>query len=180
MAAKKLPETPDELKGLAAKFFETIKAESDRGYVLVAASFLDEALEILLRSRMITDPVFLKKSIQPLFVGMGPLRSFWAKTELCRALDLLSEQEHSDLGQIRNLRNHFAHSYVDASFADRKAVDLVSELWHFGTKQIPLTDEEKSKPDFVRHRFGLAAAWLAGTFHKRAGMAGDERSDPNA
>lgn len=40
-----------ELKGLAARFFETIKGESDRGCVLVAAAFLDEALERIATQR---------------------------------------------------------------------------------------------------------------------------------
>ena len=67
MTKHRLPQGPAELKGLAAKFFATIKAESDRGYVLVAAAFLDEGLELLLRSRMSKSASVVKASVDPLF-----------------------------------------------------------------------------------------------------------------
>src|SRR5262245_8195161 len=118
MVKKRLPDTPDELEGWAAQFFATVKAESDRGCVLVAAAFLDEGLELLLRSKMSRDASIVKNSIEPLFTGMGPLKSFWAKTELCLALGLLPDYEHGDLARIRNLRNLFAHTYTGASFDD--------------------------------------------------------------
>ena len=81
-----------------------------------------------------------------------------------------------DLSHIRNLRNHFAHSYVNAAFDDPKAVEIVSELRHFGLKEFPPNAQERSRDDHVRHRFGLAAAWLAGTIHKRAGKTTGESS----
>jgi hypothetical protein len=79
-----------------------------------------------------------------------------------------------ELVGIRSLRNHFAHSYVDASFSDQKALMIVTELQHFGIKRFPLTDHEKQKPDRVRWRFSLAASGLAGSIHKKAGMTGDD------
>lgn len=170
--AKHLPTDPEELSGWTAQFFSTIKGESDRGCVLVAAAFLDEALELLLRSRMSTDSQVLKSSIEPLFTGIGPLKSFWAKTELCRALRLVPDYEYADLTRIRNLRNHFAHSYVNASFDDAKAVEIVSELRHFGLKEFPPKADESEESGHVRDRFSLAASWLAGAIHKRAGVAG--------
>jgi hypothetical protein len=171
MSRKPLPATPEELKGPAAQFFETIRCESDRGCVLVAAAFLDEALELLLRSRMSSDPRIVKTSMKPLFTGIGPLKSFWAKTELCRALGVIPEPEYSDLMRIRDLRNHFAHSYVTASFDDPEAVKIVSDLRHFGFKALPPKDDETGGPTGARQRFSLAAAWVAGAIHERAGMA---------
>jgi DNA-binding MltR family transcriptional regulator len=170
MPKKRLPETPRELEGWAAEFFQTIKAESDRGCVLVAAAFLDEALELLLRSRMSKDAGVIKGSIEPLFTGLGPLKSFWSKTELCFALGLLPDYEHSDLMRMRNLRNLFAHSYTNAAFDDVRVIQIISELKHFGMKQFPLSDAERAKRGHVRSRFMSAAAWLAGTIHDRAGM----------
>ena len=158
MPKKRLPESPDELEGWAAQFFDSIKAESDRGCVLTAAAFLDEALELLLRSKMSTNANIVRNSIEPLFTGLGPLKSFWSKTEVCFALGLVPAYEHADLMRIRNLRNLFAHSYTSATFSDSKVVQIVSELKHFGLKQFPPDDEEKDKPDYVRTRFMLAAA----------------------
>ena len=173
MAKKRLPKTREELEGWAASFFETIKAESDRGCVLVAAAFLDEGLELLLRSKMNKNAAVIKNSIEPLFTGIGPLTSFWAKTELCFSLGLVPDYQHADLMRIRNLRNLFAHSYTDASFADPRVIQIVSELKHFGMKQFPLTDQEKAKPGHVRNRFMLSASWLAGSIHSNAGIAGE-------
>lgn len=170
MPKRQLPQTPDELEGWAAKFLATIKEESDRGCVLVAAAFLDEALELLLRSKMSKDPSIVKASIEPLFTGIGPLKSFWAKTELCRVFRLIPEYEYADLTRIRSLRNLFAHSYVDATFSDPAVVEITSELRHFGMKEFPTLDTEKATPDYVRRRFSLAAAWLAGRIHHRSGM----------
>ena len=171
MPKKRLPDTPEELEGWAAQFLETIKVESDRGCVLVAAAFLDEGLELLLRSKMSKDAAVIKGSIEPLFAGLGPLRSFWAKTELCFSLGLVPDYQHADLMRIRNLRNLFAHSYTGATFEDPRVIQIVSELKHFGMKQFPVTEDEKAKPHHVRNRFMLAAAWLAGSLHSNAGMA---------
>lgn len=177
MAKKNIPISPQELEGKSAGFFETIKAESDRGCVLVAAAFLDEALELLLRSNMYNDTKLLKKTIDPLFVPVGPLGSLGVKIDLCRALKLLYTEEFEDLISIRNLRNYFAHSYVDASFADQKAIDHILNLNHFGIKNFPLSNEEKKTPNHIRQRFSLCASWLAGGIHKRAGMASVNNKD---
>jgi DNA-binding MltR family transcriptional regulator len=171
---KRLPIDSVELQGRAATFFDVMKSESDRGYVLVGATFLDEALEILLRSEMSQSPAVVKNTIDPMFTGMGPLRSFGAKTELCLALKLIYDEEYVDITSIRGLRNHFAHSYVDATFKDRKAVRTVTNLRHFGIAAFPITDAEKDQSDPIRNRFGLATAWLAGGMHKRAGALSKE------
>jgi hypothetical protein len=83
----------------------------------------------------------------------------------------LPDYEHEDLARIRNLRNLFAHSYSGAAFDDPKVIQIISELKHFGMKQFPPVDDEKKRPDHVRTRFMLAAGWLAGRIHDRAGMA---------
>ena len=171
MSTKRITDS-DDVKKWAAVFFETIKAESDRGCVLVAAAFLDEALELLLRSKMKSEAKIVKESVDPLLTGIGPLKSFWARTELCRALDFLADWEYDDLSQIRNLRNLFAHSYEQADFDDPRVVEMVMKLNAFGERIVPRGQAPK-RPDIkeARLRFSLAAGWLAGTLHSRAGMA---------
>lgn len=172
MTRKRLPESSEDVKGAATAFLETIKAESDRGSVLVAAAFLDEALELLLRSRMKSEPRIVKQSVDPLLTGIGPLKSFWARTELCRALDFLADWEYEDLSQIRNLRNLFAHSYEQADFDDSRVIEMVMKLNAFGERTLPWGRAPKQADEKeARKRFSLAAAWLAGTLHRRAGMA---------
>ena len=171
MSNKRLPNDSEDVKVRAAAFLKTIKAESDRGCVLVAAAFLDEALELLLRSKMKSEPQVVKKSADPLLTGIGPLKSFWAKTELCRTLDLLAEWEYEDLSRIRNLRNLFAHSYEHADFDDPRVIEIVMKLNAFGERIVP---QGKATPPAgvkeARQRFSLAASWLGGTLHFRAGL----------
>lgn len=172
MSKKRLPESAKDVERWAAVFLKTIKGESDRGCVLVAAAFLDEALELLLRSKMKSTPKTVKQSVDPLLTGIGPLRSFWAKTELCRTLNFLAEWEYDDLTQIRNLRNLFAHSYEQADFDDPRVVDMVMKLNAFGSRTVPQGQAPKrADVKEARLRFSLAAAWLAGALHNRAGMA---------
>jgi DNA-binding MltR family transcriptional regulator len=174
MGKRRIPESSEDVKGAATAFLETIKAESDRGSVLVAAAFLDEALELLLRSKMKAEEKIVKQSVDPLLTGIGPLRSFWARTELCRALDFVADWEYEDLCQIRGLRNLFAHSYERADFDDPRVIALVMKLNAFGERTLPwgrATKREDEKE--ARKRFSLAAAWLAGTLHRRAGMKDD-------
>jgi hypothetical protein len=52
MQTKRIPSTPEELEGSAAKFFVSVREASDRGCLLVTPAFLDEGLEAALRSRM--------------------------------------------------------------------------------------------------------------------------------
>lgn len=172
MSKKRLPESAKDVERSAAVFLKTIKGESDRGCVLVAAGFLDEALELLLRYKMKSEPKTVKQSVDPLLTGIGPLRSFWAKTELCRALDLVADWEYEDLTQIRNIRNLFAHSYENADFEDPRVIEMVLRLNAFGSRTLSKEEAPKLPGEKDgRRRFSLAASWIAGALHKRAGMA---------
>jgi DNA-binding MltR family transcriptional regulator len=165
MAKKCLPKGPHQVDEAASRFFETLKAESDRGCALVVAAFLDEALELLLRSRMSSDATVVKKSMDPLFTGVGPLMSFWAKTELCRALNLLDDWEYRDLTSIRSVRNLLAHSYNRANFSDARVVEIVARLHKFRRVKFSPDDVRRNKE--ARLKFLVAASWLAGTLQHR-------------
>ena len=64
------------------ELFGNFHKESDRGCVLVAAAILDNCLETLLRAEFSQDATVVKRVINPLFKGQGPLASFWSKTQL--------------------------------------------------------------------------------------------------
>ena len=171
MAKKRIPSSSEDVEKWAKVFFRTIKSESDRGCVLVSAAFLDEALELLIRSKMKSDAKTVKQSVDPLLTGIGPLKSFWARTELCRALNLVADWEYEDLTQIRSIRKLFAHSYESADFNDPRVIEMVLRMNAFGARTLA-KDKEPKNPDekSARLRFCLAASWIAGTLHKRAGM----------
>jgi DNA-binding MltR family transcriptional regulator len=184
MAKRLLPGTKQEVEALASKFSASLSAESDRGCVLVGAAFIDEGLEILLRSRMLHDAPSVKACVDPLFTGLGPLRSFWAKTQLCRALDLMSDWMYEDLERIRNLRNLFAHSYENASFEDPRVIALTEGLKAANevvkkmkqpSETRPEADvqeqeprQQRESPKKERVRFTISASYLAGHIHGQA------------
>lgn len=182
MAKRSLPGTKQEVEALAQKFFTSLSTESDRGCVLVGAAFIDEGLEVLLRARMLHDGPSVKACVDPLFAGLGPLRSFWAKTQLCRAFDLIDDWMYEDLERIRNLRNLFAHSYENASFEDPRVIALTEGL-EAANKAVKgltrLSETTKSEPEISkeqsqqremptnieRARFAMSASYLAGHIH---------------
>ena len=111
---------PEDFELVREEVFEQLINESDRGCVLIAAAILDEGLESRLRQKMASEDAVVKACVAPLFVGIGPLTSFSAKTQLARALRLIPQWMYEDIERIRRLRNLFAHSYEKADFADPK------------------------------------------------------------
>jgi DNA-binding MltR family transcriptional regulator len=110
------------------EFFGNLHEESDRGCVLVVAAILDKYLEVLLRAEFSQDATVVKRVINPLFKGQGPLASFWSKTQLAYSLNLIPEWMYEDLERIRELRNEFAHRYKAADFEDLAVVRLTEKL----------------------------------------------------
>jgi len=128
MARKRPPTTSEEIIQRRDELFEALSKESDRGVVLISASFLEEALEALLRARFSIRHSKSKSSINPLFGTFGPLDSFSAKVKICYATDLIGEWMYGDLEIVRKLRNDFAHSVGAARFDLPKAVQLTERL----------------------------------------------------
>lgn len=88
--------------------------ETDRGLVLVAADFLDDSLERLIRAHFQN----VLKANDDLFKPMRPLATLSAKQNLAYALGLISKDSYEDLCTLRWVRNQFAHSYTDRSLAE--------------------------------------------------------------
>jgi DNA-binding MltR family transcriptional regulator len=122
--------TPDEERSLQRfdEFFGNLDKESDRGCVLVAGVILDNYLEVLLRARFSQDATVVKRIINPLFKGQGPLASFWSKTQLAYSLNLIPKWMYEDLECIRELRNKFAHRYKAVDFEDPAVIRLTEKL----------------------------------------------------
>jgi DNA-binding MltR family transcriptional regulator len=166
MQKKRIPSTAEELEGSSKEFFVSVREESDRGCVLVAAAFLDEALEAILRSHMSQETHVVRDIVGRLFRPDGPLGTFSAKISLCRALQLIDQQDYEDLDRIRGLRNHFAHSHNTAAFAEQHVKDLAAGFSIFG--DIHWVDKDGGDGVLpARKRFVFAASWLAGSLHNR-------------
>ena len=101
---------------------EIVLNESDRGAVLVAAAFIEEALEHLLRQVFTVKscnassdkfPSQLDKLLRP---GIdAPLGSFAARISACFALGIIDIDYFNALEALRSLRNNYAHRRTDGS-----------------------------------------------------------------
>jgi len=148
---------PESFESLLAN----LQAESDRGCVLIAAAYLDDTLEMLLRTYFANDAASVRKAVDPLFSGLGPLSSLSAKTKLAFALKLIDPHQFHNLEMVRKIRNRFAHSFEGAALSSQELADQISSLI--------LTDsaEERMKvrPETVQEaklRFTIAVSYLIG------------------
>ena len=87
------------------KLFEALSKESDRGLILVSASYINDVLESLLRAKFSLNHKKPKSTIDPLFTTFGPLSTFSAKIKISYAIDLIEEWIYKDLEILRKLSN---------------------------------------------------------------------------
>lgn len=107
---KKDPIDADVLGAAVRRF----SRQADRGTALIAAAWLDDAMEEALRR------VFLPHRRQQdlLLAPDHPLGSLAAKTRLAFLLGLLEETARNDLDAIREIRNKFAHARHELRFTN--------------------------------------------------------------
>jgi len=144
MKRKQPPTTSEEIIRRRDELFESLSKESDRGVVLVSASFIEEALESLLRARFSMRHPKSKASLKKLFDDFRPLYSFSAKLEICYAMDLIGEWMYQDLGIVKNLRNRFAHSVEYARFDLPEVVQSTEKLKAADIAVTTITKEKSS------------------------------------
>lgn len=104
-------------------FLDALNAESARGAVLIACSYIDGQLDKIL-SAFLRD----EKESGKLLAGFNaPLGSFSARITAAFALGLITRAEYAECETLRKVRNDFAHK-VTASFDDRSVKDLCARL----------------------------------------------------
>jgi DNA-binding MltR family transcriptional regulator len=101
-------------------FRRELEKESDRGMALLAAAFLDNQVEEMIKSKLLGNDKHLKQ----MFQFNGALGTFSSKINLGYSIGLISKSCHNDLDIIRRIRNEFAHSMEIISFGDQKIIDL--------------------------------------------------------
>lgn len=100
---------------------KALKRESDRGCVLLAGSFLEEALGELLQAALRHDTPELAKVSKGLLKGpLAPFGSFYTKIEGAYALGLIRSDMYKLLHRFREARNLMAHSYDHVDFTHAK------------------------------------------------------------
>lgn len=104
MAKRSLQSLPD-LSEDVSRLVEDLEKETDRGAALLGAAFLDDVLELVLRSAMVDAPEVIDKLIG----GGRALESFGSRAHLAYLMGLLGPDIYADINLIREVRNDFAH-----------------------------------------------------------------------
>jgi DNA-binding MltR family transcriptional regulator len=113
--ARKNTQTLPNLTEDVARLVDDLARETDRGCALLAAAFLDDVLDVLLRAAFVDAPEAVNK-----VMGTGrPLESFGSRTHLACCIGLLGNDIYEDLNLLREIRNDFAHRQP-TSFAARE------------------------------------------------------------
>lgn len=135
------------ISGDVFKFRAILLKETDRGSALMAASYLEDLLEKLLR-RFFVDDNSLSNN---LLNGYGGLSSFKSKIDLAYLLGLISDRIKRDLHLIRKIRNEFAHSAENINFYSSSINNRCNEL-----NYNIFNDNISGRKKFIRVVFGLA------------------------
>lgn len=120
--------------------------ESDRGCVLLAASFIDYRLEQLLRKKMHGN----KSHLELLFGISGPVGTFSSRTMLAYSIGLLPQVIYSDIQTIRKIRNMFGHTIDIINFEDQSINDLCKNLRYH------IKESENMREVFINCVSGIA------------------------
>ncbi len=100
--------------------------ESDRGCCLLAVSFLDNELKLLLKEKL----VGTKKEKEKLFNLNGPLGNFSSKIDLGFSIGLINPALKTDIHIIRKIRNDFSHKYDPIDFNTKGIKNSIQQLKH--------------------------------------------------
>lgn len=144
-------------------FLVASNSETDRGRALIISSLIEEMLEEVIRAFLLENA-----ATKNLFDSANvPLSTLSAKASASRALGLISFEEYRDINIIRKVRNAFAHSVL-CSFDDTKISDWARALKTGMGYVDALGQEDKSRVDDPKQRFGMVATSIIMSLYNRA------------
>lgn len=140
------------------RFFRTeLSKESERASVILAAAMLEQALEVLLRARLV--PVAVRDD--PLFDGAyAPISTLSAKIDIAHRIGLISTSWARDLHLIRKIRNEFAHNVTGCSFDNATIRSRVVELVRSQGVVQAAPKVRATFPDGVAGEFQTTVSWM--------------------
>jgi DNA-binding MltR family transcriptional regulator len=103
-------------------YFRASASESDRAHALVSVAHLDNMMKIIMANVFIEDAKIKKQ------VFSRQLHSFSAKIDLAHGLGFIDKCIKEELDTLRNIRNHFAHSFLECTFDNPSTVENLSRL----------------------------------------------------
>jgi DNA-binding MltR family transcriptional regulator len=119
----KKPKEPISLSSLR-QATATFTKQTDRGSALLAAAWIDDALEVCLKAVFRPDKEIADKVLQ----AEGPLGSFSSCIKIAYLLGIIPSSLLSDLEVIRGIRNDFAHMRQVVRFTDQSMKDRCKSL----------------------------------------------------
>ena len=108
-----------------SEFFEELQSESDRGATILAAAWIENLLELKLRS------LFAKgnsNTRQRLFGLNGPFSAFSSKILAVHALGWIDSDTYGDIKLVQKIRNHFAHELHGIEINSPKIHKLIDQF----------------------------------------------------
>lgn len=160
---------PDHFLSEMQTFARELETESERGSIILAASMLEEALGLLLKTSLhgnVSED--LKRE---LFFGQGAMASFSSRIKLCYGLGHISENEFKALNVIREIRNSFAHfGKPSPSLGDQKYTARMDNI----TGLFPIEYDAAPRMRFVQ----FCSALTITLTHMRLGMIHPAKQHP--
>ena len=108
-----------------AEILRTLKKESIRGSVIIAAALIEDQLQELLENRLL----LCHEENDPLFSGANaPIGNMSSKIELAYRTGCITGKTRKSLHILRKLRNDFAHLSHEISFETQSVKDRTRNL----------------------------------------------------
>lgn len=118
----------EEIRDLFENLAKKLLGESDRGAIIIGATYIEDQLSFLIDKTLPSDEN--KKYRNRLFKYPGPLSSFSAKIELSYAFRLIDKNLYNSLNILRQIRNKAAH--VSEEFQLKNYENERTEMLSFG------------------------------------------------
>lgn len=131
---------------------EALENESDRSFIIVYASILEDRLSEAIRNRLIPLSEKQEQKLQ-IFNFDGPFGSFRNKISVAYALGIIDQQKMDALNEIRDLRNAAAHSLMPISFQIPEVVSVVARIVQ--TPPFEESHSEEARGKALRSAFTL-------------------------
>lgn len=143
-----------------------LTTNSDTEVAVIVASYVDAALEALLRNFLIDD----QNEADELLGADRPIGSFGARIRTAYVLGLITRQERDDLKRIKDIRNEFAHSFEGRDFTQQPI-----RSWCENIVMGRDTLEGVTVKNPLRARFQVAGYFLGGVLAGRVVEVKKER-----
>lgn len=143
------------------EFFGGLIAESPRALAIVAFSYIDEKLAMLMRQHMNPE---ISGGLDSIFNSFGPLSTASGRIKIAAALRWLTPSTYRHLELLRRIRNEFAHSAFLNSFDESPVKDLMGQfeplemgLWKtMADRLLPYEDVSRRQLFHIRATFTCA------------------------